>query len=112
MWSSLRGFCTYWYISRQGQSVGGNRGQEWRTAARCGRRAPPSHSPSTTPLGPTEATTYDENYNPAAARLRPAEGKRRRRPRAELRGELKTLRLETKGQEPGTDLPQPLISLR
>jgi hypothetical protein len=51
-------------------------------------------------LGPTAATTYDENYR---SRLDFAldEGKRAAAAReAQLRGELQTLRSQTKGQEP------------
>lgn len=51
-------------------------------------------------LGPTAATTYDENYR---SRLDFAleEGKRAAAAReAQLRGELQTLRIQTKGQEP------------
>lgn len=51
-------------------------------------------------LGPTAATTYDENYR---SRLDYAleEGKRAAAAReAQLRGELQTLRIQTKGQEP------------
>jgi hypothetical protein len=51
-------------------------------------------------FGPTEATTYDENYR-SRLDFALAEGKRAAAAReVELRGELKTLRLETKGQEP------------
>ena len=51
-------------------------------------------------LGPTEATTYDENYR---SRLDFAldEGKRAAAAReTQLRGDLQTLRIQTKGQEP------------
>ena len=51
-------------------------------------------------LGPTEATTYDENYR---SRLDYAldEGKRAAAAReTQLRGDLQTLRIQTKGQEP------------
>ncbi len=51
-------------------------------------------------LGPTAATTYDENYR---SRLDFAleEGKRAAAAReAQLRGDLQTLRIQTKGQEP------------
>ena len=51
-------------------------------------------------LGPTAATTYDENYR---SRLDFAldEGKRAAAAReTQLRGDLQTLRIQTKGQEP------------
>ena len=51
-------------------------------------------------LGPMAAITYDENYR---SRLDFAleEGKRAAAAReAQLRGELQTLRIQTKGQEP------------
>ena len=51
-------------------------------------------------LGPTEAATYDENYR---SRLDYAldEGKRATVAReTQLRGDLQTLRIQTKGQEP------------
>ena len=51
-------------------------------------------------LGPTAVTTYDENYR---SRLDYAldEGKRAAAAReTQLRGELQTLRIQTKGQEP------------
>ena len=51
-------------------------------------------------FGPTDAATYDQNYR---SRLDYAldEGKRAAAAReTQLRGELQTLRIQTKGQEP------------
>jgi hypothetical protein len=51
-------------------------------------------------FGPTAATTYDENYR-SRLDYALAEGKRAAAAReAQLRGELQTLRIQTKGQEP------------